>query len=131
MTFSEEQGIRQELASLKKNQSNSKGGGAGVIVVVILCAVIYFAFAFGLNLVFLIIREFHFHFDRGQFWSLAVLVSLAVFFIIKLIYKKWKKVFSYYFLLNLIVVGSDLLSFFLFKLPFLKLLAFTAFGFRW
>ena len=116
--------------------AKKKSGGVGevleygCILTIIIFALILFAFfASGLNAIYLSMEIFHFHISRGQFWSIVVLFSTVFyFFLFFIVGKDWKSAFYAYMIINVIVIVIDLLSYFLFKLPFLAGILNMAFG---
>lgn len=106
--------------------------GISAVFIFILLVSIFFFFAFGINALYLTGNLFHFKLDRGQFWTIAVIISVALYIALFFIRKKeWKKAVVAYLIVNLSVAGIDLALYFLFKLPYLKHLVFAAFGIKW
>lgn len=106
--------------------------GISLTFLLILIVALFFFFAFGINAVYLSKLLFGFKPDRGQFWTIAVIVSVALYIALFFIRKKeWKKAVVAYLIVNLSVAGINLALYFLFKMPYLKNLVYTAFGFRW
>ena len=102
-----------------------------LVKLLVLFGLLFIVFGFGINLVYLLAPVFKFKFDRGQFWTVAVLASIFLYLIILLITRKWKLSLGIYAIINITVVGTDLVLFFLFKNPYLKSLIYTAFGIKW
>lgn len=110
----------------------SENKGINLTFIVVLFAALFFFFAFGINALYLTQQLFHFKLDRGQFWTISVIISVALYIALFFIRQRnWKKSVVAYLIVNLSVAGIDLALYFLFKLPFLKQLVFTAFGIKW
>jgi hypothetical protein len=115
-------------------QPKQDSGGA-IILVIVGASVLFLLNAVGINLVYLVNLELHHFFrhiylDRGQLWSIAVLVSIAMFLILFWARKSFKSAALWYLLINSIVVGVDVLLLTLFHIELLKTLIFVFFGLR-
>jgi hypothetical protein len=109
-----------------------KGSERKLTIVIILAVLVFVFFSCGINVMYFITQGFHIKIDRGQFWTLSILFSILVYFIIFFIRKKqWLKALTAYTILNVAVAGIDLVSYFLFKSPFLKKLIYVCFGLKW
>lgn len=110
----------------------SENKGISFTFIIILFVTLFFFFAFGINALYLTGSLFHFKLDRGQFWTIAVIISVALYIALFFIRQKnWKKAVVAYLIVNLSVAGIDLALYFLFKMPYLKQLVFAAFGIKW
>jgi hypothetical protein len=112
---------------------SEKAGSKSTLTIVIVLAVLVFVFfSCGINIMYFITKWFHIIIDRGQFWTLAIILSVLIYFILFFIQKKvWHKALITYTIINVLAAGIDLVSYFLFKLPFLKKLIMVCFGLKW
>lgn len=106
--------------------------GISITFIVVLFVTLFFFFAFGINALDLTAQLFKLKLDRGQFWTIAVIISVALYVLLFFLRKReWKKAVVAYLIVNLTVAGIDLALYFLFKVPYLKHLILVAFGIKW
>jgi len=102
-------------------RKKTSGGAGGLFLVVLLFAVFIF-FNIGINVSFLANNWLGLKFDIGQLWTLGIIISVVAYFIIFIFIRDFSSTFLIYMIINVIVFLILLVTHFLFKLSYLRLL---------
>jgi hypothetical protein len=106
----------------------SENKGISVTFIIVLFITLFFCFGFGINALYLTEKIFHFTLGLGKFWTITVILSVALYVALFFIRKKeWKKAVVAYLIVNLAIAGVDIALYFLFDNHFLKELVYAAF----
>lgn len=95
-------------------------GGAGGLVLILLLLAVFIFFSIGLNTSYLVNNWLNLEFDIGQLWTLGIIVSIVLFFIVFAFNRDFSLTFTIYMISNFVVFLILLITHFLFKLNYLK-----------